>query len=389
MPKLPRVYLDYAATTPLDLRVLEEMIPYFTATFGNPSSAHLFGQQAEAAVENARIRLAECIGCTSEELVFTSGGSESDNLAIRGAAFAARAGRGATHLLTTPIEHPAVRKTMEALAGRFGFELEFIPVDSRGTVDPDAVRSQLRSQTALVSVIHANNEIGTIQPIAEIAALCRANGIPFHTDSVQAAGPLGIDVHALNVDLLSIGAHKFYGPKGIGALYIRKGTALLPMQTGGNQEYGRRAGTQNVPAIVGMAAALEIAMQQRETDGKHCTFLRERILAGVLGNIPDVVITGHPTQRLPNHASFAFRGMNGNQLLMHLDVEGFAVSSGSACKTGDPEPSGVLLAIGLTREWALGSLRVTVGRATTIEEVDLFLAKLPSIIASRRALVEK
>jgi cysteine desulfurase len=386
MRPIDHIYLDYAATTPLDPRVLDKMTPYFSGIFGNPSSAHIFGQRAEAAIENARGKMAALIGVRPAEIVFTSGGSESDNLALRGAAMAAKNSRGATHILISPIEHPAVRNTAEQLARQCGFELELLPVDSSGLVEPDAVRDRLRTSTALVSILLASNEIGTIQPIAEIGAVCQARGIPFHVDAVQAAGPLEINVDALNVSMLSIGAHKFYGPKGVGALFIRKGVAVAPVQTGGSQENGYRAGTQNVPLIVGMAAALEIAAGQRAQDVAHTMGLRERIVACVLDTMPDVALTGHRTRRLPQHASFVFRGENGNELLMRLDLEGFAVSSGSACKTGDPKPSDVLLAIGLDPESALGSLRITVGRQTTLAEVERFLAKLSEILAARRAV---
>ena len=379
-----RVYLDHAATTPADPRVLEAMLPYFQETFGNPSSIHRWGQAAEGAVEDARRSVAKVLGCAPEEIVFTSCGSESDNLALRGAALAERELRQATHLLTTPVEHPAVLRTARQLADHAGFELEMIPVDGDGRVDPSSLESRLRPETAWVSIIYANNEIGTINPIRELAAVCRAHGIPFHTDAVQAASQLEVEVSELGVDLMSIGAHKFYGPKGVGALYVRQGTGLVPAQTGGSQEHGLRAGTHNVPLIVGMAEALRVTDLERETQAEHFRTLRDRLIAGVLESVPEARLTGHRTERLPNHASFVFRGLDGNALVAALDMAGFGCSSGSAYKTGSPEPSEVLTAIGLPREWALGSLRVTVGRRTTITDIDGLLEGLPGIVARLR-----
>jgi cysteine desulfurase len=386
MQQPPRVYLDYAATTPLAPRAWEAMSPFFTEIYGYPSSAHFFGQQAESAVENSRRSIAAHLGCSPDEIVFTSGGTESDNLALRGIAFTAQRERGAAHILISPIEHPAVQRTAEQLASVFGFTLELLPVDSAGMVNPDDVRARLRTDTALVSVIHASNEIGTIQPLAEIGAVCRSRGIPLHTDSVQAASQLGIRVDALNVDSLSFCGHKLYGPKGIGALYLRRGTALQSAQTGGSHETSRRAGTSNVPLIVGFADAFALAVERFAKDSSHFQSLRDRLITGVLASIPNAALTGHAHLRLPNHASFVFQGVKGNHLTMNLDIEGFALSSGSACKTGDPEPSEILLSLGLSREWAFGALRATVGRPTTIEDVDRFLAILPAVIAKRRAL---
>jgi len=380
-----RVYLDHAATTPLDERVLAAMVPYFIQDFGNPSSVHLWGQEAEAAIEDARRKVAEVLGSYSPEIVFTSGGSESDNLALRGAALAEREARGATRILTTPVEHPAVLRTAQDLAQHSGFELDLIPVDGYGRVDPGELAQRITSETAVVSVIYANNEIGTVNPIRELGALCRERGVPFHTDAVQAASQLPIRVDSLNVDLMSLGAHKFYGPKGVGALYVRSGTRLAPTQTGGAQEQGLRAGTQNVPLIVGLAEALRITHEERASQAARFRMLRERVIAGVLNGVPDSRLTGHPADRLPNHASFAFRSAEANSLLAALDIAGFGCSSGSACKTGTPEPSEVLRTIGLGDEWALGSLRVTVGRANTREEIEAFLRALPPIVARVRS----
>jgi cysteine desulfurase len=385
--ELTKIYLDYAATTPVDRRVLEAMLPYFSEYYGNPSSIHTFGQQAEAAMESARETVAQVLNCLPKEVIFTSCGSESDNLAIRGAAFAARQTRNANHLLITPVEHHAVSRTAEQLARQYGFELEYLPIDRYGQVQPDEFAKHLRADTALVSVIYANNEIGTINPIANIGEICRERGIPFHTDAVQAAAYLPVDVNRLNVDLLAIGAHKFYGPKGVGALYVRDGTPLIPTQTGGGQEYGFRAGTSNTPYIVGLAEALRLANQERQLRSNHVLPLRDGVIERTLAEIPDSQLTGHPQQRMPNHASFVFKGVDGNALLVMLDVEGFACSSGSACKTGNPEPSEVLSSLGYSNEWAVGSLRVTLGTQTTGEEIDAFNRHLPDAIQRIRQLM--
>jgi cysteine desulfurase len=381
-----KVYLDYAATTPVDGRVAEAMQPYFSEIFGNPSSVHTFGQQAEAALENAREMVALALNCQPEEVIFTACGSESDNLALRGAALAARRQRQANHILISPVEHHAVSITAEQLHEYFGFELEYLPVDEYGRVHPEAVAERLRDETAVVSVMYANNEIGTINPISEIGAICREKRVPFHTDAVQAAAHLPADVEALNVDLMSIGAHKFYGPKGVGALYVRKGTTLVSTLTGGSQEFGLRAGTHNIAYIVGLAEAFQLAQSEVEERGGRLRLLRDRIIGNVLEEVPRARLTGHPTQRLPNHASFVFEGVDGNALLAMLDVEGFACSSGSACKTGDPKPSEVLTATGLSPEWALGSLRVTLGKDTTPKEVGAFLSVLPGVVERVRKM---
>ena len=386
MPRQNQIYLDYAATTPLDPRVAHAMQPYFSEEFGNPSSVHGYGQRAEAALEEARQRLAVRLNAQPEEIIFTSGGTESDNLALRGVALAARQDRGAAHLLISPVEHDAVAKTGGQLAEHFGFSLELLPVDEFGMVPPSEVAHRLRPETALVSVILGNNEIGTINPIGEIAAICRGRGIPLHSDAVQSGAYLDLDVEKLGVDLLSIGAHKFYGPKGVGVLYVRRGTPLLPVQTGGNHEAGRRGGTPNVAYIVGMATAFELAQSELKVRTSRLSNLRDQLIAGVLAAIPDTKLSGHPTLRLANHASFVFKGVDGNALLMLLDDAGFACSSGSACKTGDPEPSKVLLALGLTPEWALGSLRVTLGIHTTNEDATAFLNALPQLVQRARSL---
>lgn len=380
------IYLDYSATTPVDSRVIDAMKPYFSASFGNPSSVHRYGQVAEAAVDSARETVASLLNCKPEEILFTSCGSESDNLAIRGAAYAMREMTGARWILASRAEHPAVTKTLLHLEKYEGFLLEWLDVDEHGMVTPEIVSRAICDSTAVVSVMYANNEIGTINPIKEIAAVCRENKILFHTDAVQAAAYLPVDVQALGVDLMSLGAHKFYGPKGVGALYVRKGTPLVSHLTGGGQEFNLRAGTQNVPYIVGFAEALRLTNEERQQRVTHVQRLRDRIIGTVLETIPDSRLTGHMDSRLPHHASFAFRGVDGNLLLTLLDAAGFACSSGSACKTGNPEPSEVMNAIGLSREWGLGSLRVTLGVQTTPADVDAFVDALPGLVEKARRL---
>lgn len=384
-----QVYLDYAATTPIDPRVTQAMLPYFSDDFGNPSSYHQIGQHAEAALENSRQIVAASLHCLASEVVFTSCGTESDNLALRGAALFARKKHGANHILISPVEHHAVSRTAEQLADLHGFELEYLPVDKYGRTNVKDVAAHLRPDTAIVSIIYANNEIGTINPINEIGALCRAHGVLFHTDAVQAAGYLPVDVNMLHSDMVSIGAHKFYGPKGVGALYIRNGTELVPAQTGGGQEFGFRAGTQNVPYIVGLAHALQLTQSEINQRIAKIQPLRDHLIGLVLEEITDVQLTGHPTERLPNHASFAFKGVDGNALLMMLDIGGFACSSGSACKTGNPEPSNVLTNLGIPRDWALGSLRVTLGNYTTPVDIEKFLTVLPKAISKLRNIRER
>ncbi|NLG99139.1 MAG: cysteine desulfurase [Chloroflexi bacterium] len=382
---MDRIYFDYAATTPVDDRVLAAMMPYFRDAFGNPSSVHLFGQRAEDALEAARRSVAEQIHARLEEIIFTSCGTESDNLALRGVAWERRKS-GCRHILISPVEHHAVLHTAHQLAELNDFEVDELPVDEFGRVDPSDVAASIRPDTALVSVIYANNEIGTINPVAEIGAVCRERGVPFHTDAVQAAAHLPVDVEAGSIDLMSIGAHKFYGPKGVGALYVRRGTPILPVQTGGKQENGLRAGTQNIPYIVGLAEALRLAQEEAAAWSERIVPLRDHLIGAVLEEIPRARLTGHPTQRLPNHASFVFEGVDGNMLLQMLDAAGFACSSGSACKTGNPQPSEVLTALGLSRSWALGSLRVTLGRSTTPEHIEAFVRALPKIVQRARAL---
>ena len=380
------IYLDYSATTSVDPRVIDVMTPFFSDSFGNPSSVHRYGQIAEAAVDSARETVASVLNCKPEEILFTSCGSESDNLAIRGAAYAMREKTGAKWILASRAEHPAVTKTLLHLEKYDGFLIEWLDVDEQGMVTPEIVSRAICEDTALVSVMYANNEIGTINPIREIAEVCRANQILFHTDAVQAAAYLPVDVQVLGVDMMSLGAHKFYGPKGVGALYVRKGTPLVSHLTGGGQEINLRAGTQNVPYIVGLAEALRLTNEEREQRVTHVKPLRDRIIGTVLEAIPDSRLTGHIEARLPHHASFAFKGVDGNLLLTLLDAAGFACSSGSACKTGNPEPSEVMNAIGLSRDWSLGSLRVTLGKDTSPEHVESFLFTLQTLVLKARSL---
>ncbi len=384
-----KIYLDYAATTPVDPRVFDAMLPYFSASFGNPSSVHRYGQIAEAAIDSARATVAAALNCLSDEIIFTSCGSESDNLALRGAALAMREKSGADWIITSRAEHHAISKTAEQLEKYHGFQVEWLDVNEHGMVTPEAVEKTICDKTALVSVMYANNEIGTINPIKEIAEICRKNNILFHTDAVQAAAYLPVDAKSLGADLISLGGHKFYGPKGVGALYVRKGINLVPHLTGGGQENGLRAGTQNVPYIVGFAEALRLAVEERDQRIAHVKPLRDQIIGNILETIPESKLTGHLESRLPNHASFVFKDVDGNLLLTLLDAAGFACSSGSACKTGNPEPSEVMSAIGLSREWGLGSLRVTLGANTTPNDVDAFLKALPALVQQARNLNQR
>lgn len=377
------IYFDHAATTAVDPRVLEAMVPYFSAAYGNPSSSYALAREARRAVDRARDSVAETLGCSGTEIIFTSCGSESDNLAIKGVAFATQ-GRG-RHIVASAVEHHAVLYTCEYLQKHFGYEVTFVPVDSSGRVDPDALGQELRPDTVLVSVMLANNEVGTIEPVREIAEVAHAKRVPVHTDAVQGAASLDLDVDKLGVDLLSLSAHKFNGPKGSGLLYVRRGTPILPLQQGGGQERGLRAGTENTAGIVGLATALRLSQERRESYVSHCRELRDRLIQGVLSRVEDAVLTGPPTDRLANSASFAFRGADGEALLMALDAEGIAASAGSACTSGTLEVSHVLRAMGLDDELGGGSLRLTMALANTGEEVDRLLAVLPGLVDRARA----
>lgn len=382
------IYLDYAATSPVHPEALAAMLPYFTERFGNPSSIYGLGREAREALDDARERIAGWLGCRPADLIFTSGGTEADNTALKGVAFAARA--TGNHLITTAIEHHAVLHACHDLE-KFGFEVTYLPVDGDGLVSPDAVVDALTDRTILVSVMLANNEVGTIQPVREIATRLRAQSrrVWLHTDAVQAPGDLDLDVDDLGVDLLSLSGHKFGGPKGVGVLYVRRGTPFQPQQFGGSQERNRRAGTENVAGIVGMAAALDLVMRERTSVRSRTERLRDRLIDGVLACIPGARLNGHRTQRLANNASFSFEGVDGESLLMALDLAGIAASSGSACTSASLEPSHVLTAMGLPSEVARGSLRLTLGPATTDDEIQTVLDVLPPIVARlRAALVE-
>jgi cysteine desulfurase len=380
------VYLDHAATTAVDPRVVEAMLPYWTQHYGNPSSIYGLGRESGRAMEQAHQTVAEILNCSPQEVIFTSCGTESDNLALRGVAFERRHRLKKNHIITSAIEHHAIGHTLEQLEKHFGFEVTYVPVDAHGLVDPAEVERAIRPDTALISIMYANNEVGTIEPIAEIGAIARAQKIPFHTDAVQAGGVLSLDVQALNTDLLSLSAHKFYGPKGVGVLYARRGVPSLPMQTGGGQGRGRRAGTENVAYIVGLATALRLATDHAEEANARISQLRDRLIAGVLARIPDSQLSGHPTLRLPNSASFLFKYIEGESILLNLDLMGVAASSGSACTSGSLDPSHVLLAMGFPHEVAHGSLRLTLGKENTEEDVDYVLDILPGIVDKLRRM---
>jgi cysteine desulfurase len=381
------VYLDHAATTPVRPEVIEAMMPYWAARAGNPSSVYQWGREGRRAVDDAREVVAAILGARPQEIIFTSGGTESDNAAIKGVAFASRSRRGgqSSHIITTAIEHHAVLHSCEWL-DQLGCRTTYLPVDRYGLVDPQAVADAITEETMLISVMYANNEIGTIEPLAEIARIARARRIPFHTDAVQAGGALDLHVNRLGVDLLSLSGHKFYGPKGVGVLYVRAGTRWQPQQQGGAQERDRRGGTENTPGIVGLATALRLAEAERETANAHAQALRDRLISGVLEAIPQAELTGHPTVRLPNSASFVFPHVEGESILLSLDMKGIFASSGSACTSGALEPSHVIDALGYPPEVARGSLRLTVGRENTAADIDRVLAELPPAIASLRAM---
>ncbi len=379
-----RIYLDHAATTPMRPEVLEAMLPYLREQYGNPSSIYTEGREARKALDRARDRIAKVLGASSpREIIFTSGGSEADNLAIKGAAFALK--NKGNHIITSAIEHHAVYDTCRYLE-KHGFKVTLVPVDSYGIVDPAAVEAALTPETILVSIMHANNEIGTIQPIAEISKILRERGILFHTDAVQTVGHIPVDVDELGVDMLSLSAHKFYGPKGVGALYVRKGIRLHPLIHGGGQEQNRRAGTENVAGIVGMAEALVLAAGEMGEEAPRQRELRDRLIQGILARIPHTRLNGHPEKRLPGNVSVCFEYIEGEALLRNLDMQGIAASSGSACTSGSLEPSHVLLALGLPHEIAHGSLRLTLGRGTTAAEIDAVLEVLPGIVEKLRQM---
>jgi cysteine desulfurase len=383
MAAMKRIYLDNAATTPVDPEVLKEMLTFLSDAFGNPSSIHSFGQETRAAVEEARDKIASLISARGEEIVFTGGGTEADNFAIKGAAFA-NEGKG-DHIITTSIEHHAVMESCKFLERR-GFRITYLPVGIDGLVDPQDVKKEITDRTILISVMHANNEVGTIEPLAEIGKITREEGIYFHTDAVQTVGHIPVNVDELGIDLLTMSAHKLYGPKGVGALYIRKGTKLIPFIHGGEQERRRRAGTENVPAIVGFGKAAEIAQREMDSVAKHLIRLRGKLIQGMMERIEHIHLNGHPTQRLPNNVNVSIEFVEGESMLLNLDLEGIAASTGSACSSSSLEPSYVLLAMGFSQELAHGSLRFSLGRETTEEDIDRVLEVLPRIIDKLRAM---
>ena len=383
------IYLDHAGTTPTDPRVLEAMLPYFTQLYGNPSSIHSIGQEARHALDDSRERVAQVLGCRSSEVVFTSGGTESDNAAIQGVTTALH--ETGNHIITSSVEHHAVLHTCQYLEN-LGCEVTFLPVDEFGMVQPEQVYNAIGERTTLVTIMYANNEIGTINPIAEISQAVQQRAaeldrtIVMHSDGVQAAGFLDLNVRRLGVDMLSLSGHKFYGPKGTGVLYVRRGTPYLPLLLGGGQERERRSGTENIAGIVGLALALELADAARQQSGRHCAALRDRIIQRAFDTIPDTSLNGHPAQRLPNNINFSFAGVEGESILLGLDMAGVAASSGSACSSGSLEPSHVLLALGQTAELARSSLRITLGKENTEEEVDYLLGVLVDLVQRLRQL---
>jgi len=380
---MERIYLDYAATTPCAPEVVAAMLPFFSDRFGNPASMHASGQENKGAVEEARERIASFLGAAPGEIVFTSGGTESNNTAVKGVAYA-RQGKG-NHIITSPIEHHAVLEPCHFLE-KEGFEITILPVDGDGLVDPDDVRKTITGKTILISVMHANNEIGTIQPIEEIGRIARERGVYFHTDAVQTLGHLPFTVGELHVDLLSASAHKLYGPKGVGILFVKKGTRLTPFMHGGEQENRRRASTHNVPGIVGFAKAVELASEGMETEVRELTALRDRLITGLREGIDAVKLNGHSTRRLPNNVNISVAHVEGEGLLLSLDMLGIACSTGSACSSASLEPSHVLMALGLPHELAHGSLRFSLGRPTTAADIDRLLAVLPPVVQRLRAM---
>jgi len=375
-----RVYLDHNASTSVHPEVLAEMLPYFSERFGNPSSVHGFGREARDGLETARERVASFLRVGKEEIVFTSGGTESDNMAIKGVV----AARGQGHLITSAIEHHAVLRTCQSLE-RQGIAVTYLPVDGHGQVDPDAVRRALRPDTMLITIMHANSEVGTIQPVGEIGGIAREAGVTFHVDAVQTFGKLPLDLEALGIDLLSFSGHKIYGPKGVAGLYIRRGTKMASIQHGGEHERRRRAGTENVPGIVGLGKAVEVRARDMEAEAVRVTALRDRLWAGISGRVPEVRLNGHQTERLPGTCNMSFRRVESESIVLGLDLKGIGVSAGSACTSGNVEPSYVLVAMGVPLDWAMGAVRTSLGRATTAEDIDYVVDAVEPLIAKLRS----
>ena len=378
-----KVYLDNAATTALSPRVLEAMLPYFTQYYGNPSSVHAFGREAKQGLDKARDQVAKALHCEPSEVIFTGCGTESDNTVLLGVA--QRYGDKGKHIITTNVEHHAILHTCEYLEKQ-GYSVTYLPVDQDGLVTAEQVAAAIRPDTILVSIMFANNEVGTIMPIQEIGAVCKEKGVLFHTDAVQAVGHIPVDVQAMHIDMLSLSAHKFHGPMGVGALYCRKGIRLPSYIMGGAQERGRRAGTENVAGIVGLGAAIQLATEQLEENRAKMTALRDRLMTGIQARISEVNLNGHPTNRLPNNVNFSFKYIEGESILLMLDMNGIAASSGSACTSGSLDPSHVLLALGLPHEIAHGSVRLTLGDETTEEDIDYTIDVLEKTVARLRAM---
>jgi cysteine desulfurase len=377
-----RVYLDHNASTPVHPEVVAEMTPYFTEVFGNPSSVHGFGRDARTGVDGARERIAGFLKVPPDQVVFTSGGTESDNFGVKGLALA----RGRGHLITSRIEHHAVLRTVQALEAQ-GFTATYLPVDAYGRVDPDDVRKTIRPDTVAISVMHANSEVGTIQPVAEIGRIAREHGVAFHVDAVQTFGKVPIDVDAMGIDLLSFSAHKIYGPKGVAGLFIRKGTKMVSIQHGGEHERRRRAGTENVPGIVGFGKAVEVRARDMHEEAVRVTALRDRLWNGIAARVPDVRLNGHPTERLPGTASICYRHVESESIVLGLDLRGIAVSAGSACTAGNVEPSYVLVAMGVPLDWAMGAVRSSLGRSTTAEDIDYVIESVAPLVTKLRQAV--
>jgi cysteine desulfurase len=370
-----RVYLDHNASTPVHPEVVAEMLPYFSDVYGNPSSVHGFGRDARTAVDAARDRVAAFLRVRPDELVFTSGGTESDNFGVKGLALA----RGRGHVITSKVEHHAVLRSAQTLEAQ-GFAVSYLPVDQYGMVDPDDVRRALRPDTIAISIMHANSEVGTIQPVRAIGALAHEAGVPFHVDAVQTFGKVEIDVDAMNIDALSFSGHKIYGPKGIAGLYIRRGTKMVSIQHGGEHERRRRAGTENVPGIVGLGKAVEVRARDMKTEAEAVSALRDRMWEGIRARVPEVRLNGHPTERLPGTANICYRNVESESIVLALDLKGIAVSAGSACTAGSVEPSHVLVAMGVPLDWAMGAVRSSLGRSTTAEDVDYVVASVTEAV---------
>ncbi|MEX2145637.1 MAG: IscS subfamily cysteine desulfurase [Candidatus Rokuibacteriota bacterium] len=375
-----RVYLDHNASTPVHPDVVAAMLPYFSETFGNPSSVHAFGREAREGLDTARERIAGFLKVRPDEIVFTSGGTESDNFGIKGLA----AARGRGHIITSRIEHHAVLRTCETLESQ-GFAVTYVSVDATGMVDPDEVRRSLRPDTFAISIMHANSEVGTLQPVREIGAIAREHEIAFHVDAVQTFGKVDIDVDAFGIDVLAFSGHKIYGPKGVAGAYVRKGTKMASVQHGGDHERRRRAGTENVSGIVGLGRAVEIRQRDMHAEAARVSALRDRLWAGIQARVPDVRLNGHPTARLPGTANISYRGVESESIVLGLDLKGIGVSAGSACTSGSVEPSYVLVAMGVPLDWAMGAVRSSLGRSTTAEDIDYVVESVEPIVRKLRS----